>query len=452
MPGGEGRQVVHPDGSLTRVAMGAITTLAAGDVAVADDGSEGVVRLSQGALWHQPDVEAPAGQSFAVEIGSARIITEDATFAVIVEADGSSFLTSIGGDVRIQAPNRSIPVSPLEAAMLSPGGELLDSIQATPDEVMGDPWVGTNLTLSGINPADVRVPERRPRFEPRPVPTREPEAEAPTVEAPPPIVAPPPIEEPPPIEQPAGWAMAEPTVLEPEAEVEERAPEAEPEAEAPAEVVEPEVAEPEVVEPEVAETELAEPEPEVAEEEAEEEEYARESSRLRVGVAALLVLVGLVVVILAVKGLVKSDNNSESDVASTGTSAASSTTTAPGSSSTAPGQSTTAAPAGTPSTTTATGGRYTVHPTRCAQTGSQLTAEGNLTNLDADPHNYRVTVVFTVADTNGGTKQAASATTDVANVTPNQPTTWKATTTYDQDLSASQGGCKVGNVEILNSK
>src|SRR4051812_7250267 len=102
MPGGEGREVVHPDGSLTRVASGTITTLAAGDAAIDDDGSSGIVRLSQGALWHQPDADAAAGQGFAVDIGSARITSEDATFAVIVEPDGSCFITSVGGSIRIQ--------------------------------------------------------------------------------------------------------------------------------------------------------------------------------------------------------------------------------------------------------------------------------------------------------------------------------------------------------------
>src|SRR5437763_12329985 len=125
MPGGEGREVVHPDGSLTRAAEGAITTLAAGDAVIDDDGSAGIVRLSQGALWHQPDADAPAGQAFAVGIGSARITTDDATFAVIVEADGSCFVTSIAGSVRIQGQGRSMLVAPLAATLLSPTGHLL---------------------------------------------------------------------------------------------------------------------------------------------------------------------------------------------------------------------------------------------------------------------------------------------------------------------------------------
>src|SRR5205807_1226569 len=137
---------------------------------------------------------------------------------------------------------------------------------------------------------------------------------------------------------------------------------------------------------------------------ADEEEERAERHRLRVGVAAGLVLIGLVVVVIAIKGLVSSGESKDLATTGTSTTAAGSTTTSKSTPGGAPGS--TAAPttgASEPASTAPKGGgRYTVHPTRCAQTGSQLTAEGNLTNLDTSPHSYRVTVVFT----SDGQKQA----------------------------------------------
>src|SRR5437763_1021767 len=84
-------------------------------------------------------------------------------------ADG--LITSRSGRVRVIGPGAPVPIAPLEAAILAPTGELLDSIQATPEEVLGDPWVGANLTRSNIDPSSVRLPEYKPpRFEPRPLP------------------------------------------------------------------------------------------------------------------------------------------------------------------------------------------------------------------------------------------------------------------------------------------
>jgi hypothetical protein len=413
LPAGfEGREIVHPDGSLTRVARGAITTLAANPNPVADDGSSGVVRLSQGALWHQPAAGAPAGQVFVVEVGSARIITEDATFALILEADGSCFLTSVAGTISVHGRGSPVVVAPLQAAVLSPTGELVDTVQATPDEVRSDPWVGSNLSLSEVQPdaAPVLVPvpaampdpstevaEARPEGEPRPEGEDEPDTGTETVLA-----------------------------TEPGAEAEVEAEAEEPDADGSA------------------------------------------GTRIRAVVAAVLVIIGIVIAVIAIHG-VASSNKGSSGLESTDSTTASGrgATSAPATSSAVASRSA-AAPTSTPPTSaggTTTGGapalstppstvaqvasHFSVHPTRCAQTGSQLSAEGNLTNLDPTAHNYRVTVVFTIKDSHGATMPAASVTADVADATPNQLVTWQATTTYGSDLTASQGGCKVGSVQIV---
>src|SRR5947207_1262897 len=86
--------------------------------------------------------------------------------------------------------------------------------------------------------------------------------------------------------------------------------------------------------------------------------------------------------------------------------------------------------AGPPSTTVDPATRYAVHPTRCSQTGNQVTAEGTISNADTAAHSYKIEVLFT---TDNGATTAITATATVQHVPPNVPTSWSTTTTYAPD-------------------
>jgi hypothetical protein len=485
LPAGQGREVVHPDGSLTRVDDAASTSLGASDPPMPEDGSDGVVRLERGQLWHEADPASPPGQRFDVHLPRIRVMSKDGTFAVMVEHDGSSFVTAIAGDVAVVGDDDvAVHIAPLDAALMSPEGLIVDAILSTADELQRDSWIGPNLRLSAIDAGNVRLPSETPRFEPRPAPVAtaappagapevaEPVAEAPAEEAPV-LEATPAVEEAP---------VAEAAVVEPPVEIAEPLRVSADEAPAAATVVEGEApaveerpaghatsergftwdwgtpstsgaatiaAEPavEATEPElVVPAEVLEGRDRsgvVEEAELEEEEPA---SPARAMVAAALVLVGLIIVVIAIRGLLHSESPQDvtpSQATSTvpeGSSGSTASTTGSGGTTgtTAKGGSTTTAKS-------ATAARYTVHPTRCAQSGNQLTAEGTITNLDTTNHSYRIRVIFTT----DGTNQAATASADVSKAQPNKPAPWTMSTSYSGDLSKS-GGCRVGSVDIIS--
>jgi hypothetical protein len=515
---GEGREILHPDGSLSRVADGTATSLDAGEASAPDDGSRGRVRLAVGSLWHEADPDSPAGQTFEIELPAGRITSRDATFGVMCEADGSAFVTAVAGEVTVIADQaRPLQLAPLEAVMYSATGEFLDAIRAEPGELAGDPWIGRNLRLSDIDPAAVRLPSIRA---PRPAPpavaddaettVTEPAAsQAETAEA---AVADTAVTEAPLadafVAEAAAADLAEAGMAGSTAETMDAADTIDAEdatgtadATHTADVVGIDASDevgdtaaattsawPTIDEPstwgagtaavdddldEADAPELVVPTAVIARgEDVDDDEYEADEGapprRFRTAAAVFLILAGAAIVLVAVLSWIGRSSKSNVDASSTattvttqngaaattttavkptttavpGTTAAPGTTAKPGTPTTTPGSATT-----TPPTTVDPSTRYAVHPTRCSQTGNQVTAEGTVTNADTVAHSYKIEVVFT---TDNGATTATTATATVQHVPPNVPTSWSTTTTYAPDLAKGGGGCRIGNVTILD--
>src|SRR5205814_2534669 len=120
---------------------------------------------------------------------------------------------------------------------------------------------------------------------------------------------------------------------------------------------------------------------------------------------------------------------------------------------TAPVDTTPTEPPTTPTTaaTTATtaapvaGVTYDITLTKCSQNGTDIAAEGAITNKANVTQSYRIIVRFLAADK---VTKVAEANARVENVAPKQHVSWKATGTYSGNLR-NAGGCDTERVDIV---
>jgi hypothetical protein len=111
-------------------------------------GDPNAIVLHRGELWHEPSNDLDSVPRTVV-VQSTQVVAPDASFAVMVEEDGTAFIVAVTGRVALRLPDgQNCELQSMGAMALSPDGALSGPIVTSLEELAGDEWVGSNLRRS----------------------------------------------------------------------------------------------------------------------------------------------------------------------------------------------------------------------------------------------------------------------------------------------------------------